>query len=78
MVYTNGDMDHDHQKVMTNGDVLDYTTAKDVLKRDFEHPDGLSAQGMLDSTKHGGLTYNDFLVLPGYIGMTASCMCRRK
>jgi IMP dehydrogenase len=23
---------------------------------------------LLDSDKHGALTYNDFLVLPGYIG----------
>ncbi|MBW0467250.1 hypothetical protein O181_006965 [Austropuccinia psidii MF-1] len=34
--------------------------------------DGLSLQELMDSTKFGGLTYNDFLLLPGYIDFPAS------
>ncbi|CAI2171791.1 16263_t:CDS:2 [Funneliformis geosporum] len=34
--------------------------------------DGLSAEEMMDSRKNGGLTYNDFLILPGYIDFPAS------
>lgn len=48
--------------------VLDASHALDVLKNDYEERDGLSAQSLIDSKKNGGLTYNDFLVLPGYIG----------
>lgn len=48
--------------------VLDPTHALDVLKTEYEERDGLSAQSLIDSKKNGGLTYNDFLVLPGYIG----------
>lgn len=48
--------------------VLDTSHALDVLKNDYEERDGLSAQSLIDSKKNGGLTYNDFLVLPGYIG----------
>lgn len=48
--------------------VLDASHALDVLQTDYEERDGLSAQSLIDSKKNGGLTYNDFLVLPGYIG----------
>lgn len=34
--------------------------------------DGLSMDELIDSRQHGGLTYNDFLVLPGYIDFPAS------
>ncbi|KAH8680022.1 IMP dehydrogenase/GMP reductase [Tricladium varicosporioides] len=65
----------------TNGDVktgffgpakdcLDHATALEVLKQ-YEERDGLDIQSLLDSKKHGGLTYNDFLILPGYIGFAA-------
>ena len=67
---------------LTNGDVaaiaktqlapdqelLDHTTAVDFLVNEYKHQDGLDIQTLLDSKTHGGLTYNDFLVLPGYIG----------
>jgi IMP dehydrogenase len=33
--------------------------------------DGLSASELFDSFKNGGLTYNDFLILPGYIDFDA-------
>jgi IMP dehydrogenase len=52
--------------------VLDPTHALDVLKTEYEERDGLSAQSLIDSKKNGGLTYNDFLVLPGYIGTRPS------
>jgi len=52
--------------------VLDHTHAFDVLKTEYEERDGLSAQSLIDSKKNGGLTYNDFLVLPGYIGTRSS------
>lgn len=52
---------------------LDFKTAEDVLK-DYDRRDGLSIQELLDSKAHGGLTYNDFLLLPGYIGFPASAV----
>ncbi|KAE9368712.1 IMP dehydrogenase [Stipitochalara longipes BDJ] len=60
----------------TNGDaktpsVLHHSKALEVLK-EYEERDGLDIKSLLDSKKHGGLTYNDFLVLPGYIGFAAS------
>lgn len=51
--------------------VLDYRTAEEVLK-EYNSRDGLSVQELMDSKVHGGLTYNDFLLLPGYIGFPAS------
>lgn len=50
---------------------LDPSTALEVL-REYEKPDGLDVRELIDSRKHGGLTYNDFLILPGYIGFPAS------
>jgi IMP dehydrogenase len=52
--------------------VLDHTHAVDVLKTEYTQRDGLSAQDLIDSKIHGGLTYNDFLVLPGHIGTIPS------
>ncbi|OMJ24480.1 Inosine-5'-monophosphate dehydrogenase [Smittium culicis] len=34
-------------------------------------PDGLSVSELIDSRTNGGLTYNDFLVLPGFIDFSA-------
>lgn len=50
---------------------LDPATALEHLKS-YPTPDGLSVQQLMDSTKHGGLTYNDFLLLPGKIDFPAS------
>ncbi|QSZ36341.1 hypothetical protein DSL72_006217 [Monilinia vaccinii-corymbosi] len=50
--------------------VLDPTKALEVLK-EYESRDGLGIHDLIDSKKHGGLTYNDFLILPGYIGFAA-------
>lgn len=54
------------------GEIMDYTKAVEALKSEYAHADGLDIKSLLDSEKHGGLTYNDFLVLPGYIGFPAS------
>ncbi|PGH12459.1 inosine-5'-monophosphate dehydrogenase [Helicocarpus griseus UAMH5409] len=50
---------------------LDYSKALEVLKNDYSG-DGLDVKQLLDSEKRGALTYNDFLILPGYIGFPAS------
>lgn len=52
--------------------VLDSSKALEVLKNEYEELDGLHVKSLLDSHKNGGLTYNDFLILPGYIGFPAS------
>lgn len=51
--------------------VLDHTTALEVLK-EYKNRDGLDIHELMDTAKHGGLTYNDFLLMPGYIGFPAS------
>ncbi|KIJ59781.1 hypothetical protein HYDPIDRAFT_190384 [Hydnomerulius pinastri MD-312] len=38
----------------------------------YPRSDGLSVQELMDSQVHGGLTYNDFLMLPGKIDFPAS------
>jgi IMP dehydrogenase len=38
----------------------------------YQNKDGLSAAQLMSSIKHGGLTYNDFLLLPGHIDFSAS------
>ncbi|TRM60002.1 IMP dehydrogenase/GMP reductase [Schizophyllum amplum] len=38
----------------------------------YSRSDGLSVAELMDSTQHGGLTYNDFLLLPGKIDFPAS------
>lgn len=51
---------------------MDHTKALELLKEEYSQCDGIDAKTLLDSRTHGGLTYNDFLVLPGYIGFAAS------
>lgn len=50
---------------------LDPSTALEHLKS-YGRKDGLSISDLMDSRIHGGLTYNDFLVLPGKIDFPAS------
>ncbi|KAM0746922.1 IMP dehydrogenase [Meredithblackwellia eburnea MCA 4105] len=38
----------------------------------YKQADGLSLKQLMDSNQHGGLTYNDFLVLPGHIDFPAN------
>ena len=52
---------------MMESKTLNYCTALNVFKED-EEEDGLTIQELVDSRKNGGLTYNDFLMLPDYIG----------
>lgn len=52
---------------------LDCSRANELLREKFS-PDGLSAEELMDSKLHGGLTYNDFLILPGYINFPASAV----
>jgi len=49
---------------------LDPSKAFEVLN-DYPSPDGLSVEQLMNTTLHGGLTYNDFLMLPGKIDFSA-------
>ncbi|OSX60694.1 hypothetical protein POSPLADRAFT_1058868 [Postia placenta MAD-698-R-SB12] len=49
---------------------LDASKALEYLKT-YEHPDGLAVDELMNSKIHGGLTYNDFLMLPGKISFGA-------
>lgn len=48
--------------------------AKDAIAHlsTYKKSDGLSLRELMDSQTNGGLTYNDFLVLPGHIDFPAS------
>lgn len=50
---------------------LNPQTAFDVLAT-YKRSDGLAVTDLMDSQVHGGLTYNDFLLLPGKIDFPAS------
>lgn len=50
---------------------LDPSTALEHLKT-YSRGDGLSVSELMDSTTHGGLTYDDFLMLPGKIDFGAA------
>jgi IMP dehydrogenase len=49
---------------------LDLSKAFDELNK-YSSPDGLSVNDLMNATLHGGLTYNDFLLLPGKIDFSA-------
>lgn len=49
---------------------LDPSQAMELLKS-YERSDGLAVSDLMDSRVHGGLTYNDFLLLPGKIDFAA-------
>ena len=69
MPLTNGDATTGSSQLIPEQRVLDHEKALDVLREEYTDGDGLDAKTLLDSKTHGGLTYNDFLVLPGYIGI---------
>lgn len=50
---------------------LDSSKANAYLP-EYEHKDGLSVEALMDEQLSGGLTYNDFLILPGYINFDAN------
>ncbi|KAJ5337647.1 Cystathionine beta-synthase core [Penicillium brevicompactum] len=52
-------------------EITDYAKAFEVVET-YKTRDGLDVDTLIDSDKHGALTYNDFLILPGYIGFPAS------
>lgn len=56
---------------LSQGKVEDYRRALDIVESDYAERDGVDVRTLLDSKLRGGLTYNDFLVLPGYIGITS-------
>jgi len=58
--------------VDTTANALDFTQALEVLKNEYPERDGIDVKTLIDSKKNGGLTYNDFLMLPGYIGFPAA------
>ncbi|CAI4432088.1 AHG_G0016600.mRNA.1.CDS.1 [Saccharomyces cerevisiae] len=51
--------------------IRDYKTALDFTKS-LPRQDGLSVQELMDSKIRGGLTYNDFLILPGLVDFASS------
>ena len=55
---------------MVSPKYLDPSNALEVLKT-YEKRDGLSVEELMDSRANGGLTYNDFLMLPGKIDFGA-------
>lgn len=72
MPLTNGDVANSTINLLAAPPRLDYSTAVEVLREEYSGGDGLDAKTLLDSKINGGLTYNDFLVLPGYIGTIRS------
>lgn len=68
MPILNGDASGSSAPLLAVGKPMDHTKALEILEKDYESRDGLSVHELIDSKKHGALTYNDFLVLPGYIG----------
>jgi IMP dehydrogenase len=74
MPMTNGDVTSAAESLRRDGPILDYGQAVEVLRSNFAARDGLDVETLLDSATNGALTYNDFLVLPGYIG-TAPHLC---
>lgn len=69
MPIVNGDNASDAGPLLSPMPVQDHHSALEVLKKEYPHADGIDVNTLLDSARHGGLTYNDFLVLPGYIGI---------
>ncbi|MCJ1258385.1 hypothetical protein MMC24_006218 [Lignoscripta atroalba] len=72
MPLTNGDAGASTTRLLPGKQVIDYSKALDVLKNEYPSRDGLDAKTLLDSHMNGGLTYNDFLILPGHIGFSAA------
>lgn len=68
MPLTNGDVGVSGTQFALCDQVLDHTTALEFMENEYKHNDGLDVHTLLDSRTRGGLTYNDFLLLPGYIG----------
>lgn len=76
MPLTNGDIGTGIANLSPDQETLSYSTALEVLDKEYSSGDGLDAKTLFDSRINGGLTYNDFLVLPGYIGTFRSPLSR--
>lgn len=69
MPILNGDATGSSAPLLATGQPpMDYTKVLEILEQDYVNKDGLSVYDLIDSKQNGALTYNDFLVLPGYIG----------
>lgn len=55
---------------MSTQTFLDPSKAMETLKS-YENGDGLAVTELMNNRVHGGLTYNDFLILPGKIDFSA-------
>lgn len=71
--HPNGTGDANTHSSSSTTEFLDFRRANEILRKKFS-PDGLSADELMDSKINGGLTYNDFLILPGYIDFPASAV----
>jgi IMP dehydrogenase len=58
-------------------EITDYAKALEVAET-YATRDGLDVDTLIDSDKHGALTYNDFLILPGYIGKPNPAIQKKK
>ena len=76
MPVANGDANGATVPLNRGLEILDHKNALQILKNEYPERDGLDAKTLLDSNKNGALTYNDFLVLPGYIGNIAYTVTR--
>ena len=69
MPLLNGDAAGHTVPLLRNQKPLDHTKALEILQQEYNERDGLDVHDLVDSKKNGALTYNDFLILPGFIGM---------
>lgn len=76
MPLTNGDAVASTSYLLPGNELLDFNTAFDVLKSEDSNRDGIDVKTLIDSRTNGGLTYNDFLILPGYIGICRPALTR--
>lgn len=67
MPIANGDAASNGATLNRHVETLDWRKAVEVLQ-EYDARDGLDVYSLLDTKKNGALTYNDFLVLPGYVG----------
>lgn len=74
MPIANGDVASNGAALNRKVEKLDWRQAVKVLETEYETRDGMDVHTLLNSSKNGALTYNDFLVLPGYIGMMFRCL----
>ena len=72
MPLSNGHLNGVTVPLVRGKEILDHTKALEVLRDEYPIRDGLDIHTLLDSPNNGALSYNDFLVLPGYIGTRVS------